>query len=79
MHIHHYMEGSKGMCSILCYALSEKTRTGRKRKNHGASSFVEADQCKHMWAKFVSSVNANLSPNDQRIIVASLAYMKCMI
>ena len=74
MHIRHYMEGSKGMCSILCYALSGKTRTGRKRKNHGASSFVEADQCKHLWAKFVSSVNANLSPNDQRIIVASLAY-----
>lgn len=67
LHIGQYIDG-------LGTDKETRTRSGRKVKDVGKNCRVEAKECKYLFDCFIKSLSTQVALQDQRVLVASLAY-----
>lgn len=70
-HIGQYIDGKKGLGTP---SSEPKTRSGRRIKDVGKMTRVEASECKHIWDEFTKALASPLPIEEQRILVSALAY-----
>lgn len=72
-HMGQYVDGITG---VGCPSSDKTARTGsgRKVRDNGANSRVEANECKQLWSQFVKSIETPLTEENQRILISSLAF-----